>query len=65
MIVIGAKIWPTCTTKDAERRIIRFGVEQPFKRSFKVNNLARHTINEESSGRKGFIPEFSRHVCMS
>jgi hypothetical protein len=48
MLVIGAQIWPTGTPKQTQRGIIRFGLIQPFKGSFKVDDFTQCAINKKS-----------------
>jgi hypothetical protein len=65
VFIIGSKIRPTSTPKDAQKRIITGATKKPFHGSLRLNNVARETINQIDSSVKGFIPVFKRHRCIS
>jgi hypothetical protein len=44
--IIGSEIWPTCTTKDAQRAIIRFFMKKEFNRGIVANYFAGKDIDE-------------------
>jgi hypothetical protein len=59
--IIGSKIWPTSTPKDAQKGVITGIPKKMLHRSFGLNNFARKTIDQIDCGEKRFIPIFKRH----
>jgi hypothetical protein len=63
--IIWTKIRPACTTKDSERGIVCFLLEQPFKRCFLINDSTRCPIDKICDSNESIFPIFKRNRCMS
>jgi hypothetical protein len=64
MSIIGSEVWPTSTPKNAHERIITGVTKETFHGSFRLDNIARKTIDQIDSGEKSFIPILKRHRCI-
>ena len=63
-LVIWAKMWPTRTPKDLEKRIIRNFIQQEFKWCFHLTESCRESVNEKACGGKRITPKPGRNGGM-
>jgi hypothetical protein len=62
MVIIGAKIRPTCTTKDMQKGVGRSFIKSLVKG---VEKLITQLGVQLICSKKGFIPKLERHGCLS
>ena len=57
-VVVGPKVWPTGTTENTQRGVLRFFFEKELYRSVVINDFARENVYEVGCGQEGLIPKF-------
>jgi hypothetical protein len=58
------EIWPTCTSKNAQKRVVTFVSKETLHGSFRLDDFARETIDKVDCWKEGFIPKLKRHRCI-
>jgi hypothetical protein len=64
VIIVWLEVCPTSATKNTEGFIIRFLMEQTFKRGFIVDYFAWCPIDQINGGKESIIPKFQWHRSM-
>jgi hypothetical protein len=62
--IVGTKMWPTCTTKYSQGRIIWLDFKKTLQGGCVFDNLTRDSVDQECSCKEGFIPILKWHVCL-
>jgi hypothetical protein len=64
VFVIWTKVWPTRTTEDFEKGVVRDLTKQSLKGCFHIKNTSRKPIDEKTSCSNRITPKPKREGCM-